>query len=94
MMEGEGGCSIIDVLIRDGRRRSVFRAYTFPYMDRPNLTVLTHAQVLKVTFQDRRATGVELVREGKQFRQLLDDVGGCRPTKEPRPGVSVRTGSG
>src|ERR1700730_10713943 len=68
MMEGEGGCSIIDVLIRDGRRQSVFRAYTFPYMDRPNLTVLSQAQVLKVTFEGRRVTGVELVREGKYFR--------------------------
>jgi len=68
MMEGDGGCSIMDLLIRDGRRRSVFRAYTFPYMDRPNLTVLTRAQVVKVTFKGRRATGVELVRQGKHFR--------------------------
>jgi choline dehydrogenase len=68
MMEGEGGCSIIDVLIRNGRRQSVFRAYTFPYMDRPNLTVLSQAQVTKVTFEGRRATGVELVHEGKHSR--------------------------
>jgi len=68
MMEGEGGCSIIDVLIRNGRRQSVFRAYAFPYMDRPNLTVLSHAQVTKVTFEGRRATGVELVHEHKHSR--------------------------
>jgi len=68
MMEGAGGCSIMDLLIRNARRRSVFRAYTFPYMDRPNLTVLTQTQVIKVTFEGRRATGVELVREGKHFR--------------------------
>ena len=68
MMEGEGGCSIIDVLIRNGRRQSVFRGYTFPYMDRPNLTVLSQAQVTKVTFEGRRATGVELVHEGKHSR--------------------------
>jgi choline dehydrogenase len=68
MMEGEGGCSIIDVLIRNGRRRSVFRAYTFPYMDRPNLTVLSQAQVTKVTFKGRRATGVEFAHKGKHFR--------------------------
>ena len=43
MMEGEGGASIIDIRARDGKRESVFRSYTFPYMDRPNLTVLTHA---------------------------------------------------
>jgi choline dehydrogenase len=68
MMEGEGGCSIMDVLIRNARRQSIFRAYTFPYMDRPNLTVLTQSQVIKVTFEGRRATGVDLVREGKHIR--------------------------
>src|ERR1700730_12990485 len=67
MMDGEGGCSIIDVLIRNGRRQSVFRAYTFPYMDRPNLTVLTQTQVLKVTFEGSRATGVELIQGGRHF---------------------------
>jgi choline dehydrogenase len=68
MMEGEGGCSIMDVLIRNARRRSVFRTYTFPYMDRPNLTVLTQTQVIKVTFQGKRATGVELVYQGQHCR--------------------------
>ena len=68
MMESEGGCSVMDLLIRNGRRRSIFRAYTFPYMDRPNLTVLTQTQVIKVTFKGNRATGVELVHEGKRFR--------------------------
>jgi choline dehydrogenase len=57
----------MDVLIRNGRRQSVFRAYTFPYMDRPNLTVLTQTQVLKVTFEGSRATGVELIQAGRRF---------------------------
>jgi choline dehydrogenase len=30
MMEGAGGSSIMDVRIRDGKRQSVFRSYTFP----------------------------------------------------------------
>jgi choline dehydrogenase len=68
MTEGAGGCSIMDVLIRNAQRRSVFRAYTFPYLDRPNLTVLTQAQVIKVTFEGRRATSVELVHQGKHRR--------------------------
>jgi choline dehydrogenase len=59
MMEGEGGASISDVRARDGKRQSVFRSYTFPYMDRPNLTVLTHALVNRLTFESKRATGVE-----------------------------------
>ena len=30
MMEGAGGCSLLDVRLRDGKRQSVFRSYTFP----------------------------------------------------------------
>jgi choline dehydrogenase len=65
MMEGDGGASIIDVNVRDGKRLSVFRSYVFPYMDRPNLTVLTHALVTKLTLEGKRATGVEIAFDGK-----------------------------
>ena len=65
MMEGAGGASIIDVRVRDGKRLSVFRSYVFPYMDRPNLTVLTHALVTRLTLEGKRATGVEIAFEGK-----------------------------
>jgi choline dehydrogenase len=65
MMEGDGGASIIDVRVGDGKRLSVFRSYVFPYMDRPNLTVLTHALVTKLTLEGKRATGVEIAFDGK-----------------------------
>jgi choline dehydrogenase len=65
MMEGAGGASFIDMRARDGRRQSVFRSYVFPYMDRPNLTVLTHAFVTRIVFDGTKATGVEMVYEGK-----------------------------
>jgi choline dehydrogenase len=68
MMEGEGGASISDVRARDGKRQSVFRSYTFPYMDRPNLTVLTRALVTRLTFEGKRATGVEMFYQGKTHR--------------------------
>ena len=68
MMEGGGGASIIDVRARDGKRQSVFRSYIFPYMDRPNLTVLTHALVTRLTFEGKRATGVEISYDGKTHR--------------------------
>jgi choline dehydrogenase len=61
LMEGHGGASILDLRVRDEKRLSVFRTYAFPYMDRPNLTVLTHALVTKVTLEGKRATGVEIV---------------------------------
>jgi len=68
MMEGAGGSSILDVRLRDGKRQSVFRSYTYPYMDRPNLTVLTHALVTRITFEGKRATGVECIYNRKTHR--------------------------
>jgi choline dehydrogenase len=65
LMEGEGGASIFDLRVRDGKRLSVFRTYAFPYMDRPNLTVLTRALVTRLILDRRRATGVEIEYEGK-----------------------------
>jgi choline dehydrogenase len=72
LMEGDGGASIVDVRIRDGRRQSVFRSYLFPLMDRPNVTVLSGALVTRLTFDKaggaRVATGVEFVHDGKLHR--------------------------
>jgi choline dehydrogenase len=68
MMEGAGGSSILDLRIRDGKRQSVFGSYTFPYMDRPNLTVLTHAFVTRLTFEGKRVAGVVCNCDGKTQR--------------------------
>jgi choline dehydrogenase len=68
MMEGAGGASIGDLRVRDGCRQSVFRSYVFPYMDRPNLTVLTGALVTRVTFERNRADGVEFSQNGQIHR--------------------------
>ena len=68
MMEGEGGASILDLRARNGKRHSVFRSYVFPHMDRPNLTVLTHALVTRLTFEGERATGVEISYNGSTHR--------------------------
>jgi choline dehydrogenase len=43
MMEGAGGGALFNLRIRNGIRQSVFRTYAYPYMDRPNLTVLWSA---------------------------------------------------
>jgi choline dehydrogenase len=68
MMEGDGGASIMDLRVRDGMRQSVFRSYTFPYMDRPNLTVLCHALVTRLVTSGKRASGIEIVHDGKVQR--------------------------
>jgi choline dehydrogenase len=68
MMEGGGGGAITDVRLRHGRRLSVFRSYVYPYMDRPNLTVLTGALVTRLIFEGRRASGVEVLFDGRLRR--------------------------
>ena len=68
MMEARSGAALTDQLVRDGERQSIFRSYTFPYLDRPNLTVLTHALVTRITFDGSRATGVEILHRGATRR--------------------------
>ncbi|MDH3236636.1 MAG: GMC family oxidoreductase, partial [Alphaproteobacteria bacterium] len=58
MMEGPGGCSLPNVAIKDGRRQSVFMNYLKPIMDKPNITVLTKAEVQKLTLKGKTVTGV------------------------------------
>jgi choline dehydrogenase len=76
MMEADGGASIADIRVRNGKRQSVFRSYVFPYMDRSNLTVLSEALVTRVIFEGKRATGVEIYHGGKtkQIRAGLEVV--------------------
>ncbi|MBU0557284.1 MAG: GMC family oxidoreductase N-terminal domain-containing protein [Alphaproteobacteria bacterium] len=64
MMEGCGGAAYTDMLVRDGRRHSLYRAYVRPFADRPNLTILTDTLVRRVLFDKRRAIGVEIERAG------------------------------
>jgi choline dehydrogenase len=65
MMEVRGGAAIADIRSRHGERQTVFRSYVDPILDRPNITVLTHALVTRVTFDGDRATGVELDYHGE-----------------------------
>src|SRR5215475_79392 len=68
MMEADGGASVPDMQIRDGKRQSLFRSYVFPYMDRQNLTVLSHALVTRLTFEGKRVTEVEIFWHGRTHR--------------------------
>lgn len=67
MMEQAGGAAITDMLVRDGQRHSLYRAYVRPWLDRPNLTVLTGALVHRVLFEGRRAVGVAVEHDDRQF---------------------------
>jgi choline dehydrogenase len=59
MMESDGGCAYVDEIVLHGKRKSIFRSYLYPTMDRPNVTVLTGALAGKIVIEGGRATGVE-----------------------------------
>ncbi len=60
------GFAAFDRNIYRGRRLSAARAYLYPVMGRPNLTVKTRTHVTKVVFEGRTATGVEVIVRGKK----------------------------
>ncbi len=51
--------------IKDGERCSAAKAYLTPNMDRPNLTVITHAVTEKVIFDGKTAVGVRYKKDKK-----------------------------
>ena len=51
---------------RNGERCSAAAAYLHPFLDRPNLKVLTHTQALRIVLENGRATGVEVLRNGQR----------------------------
>jgi choline dehydrogenase len=61
------GCAYFQMNQRRGRRWSATDAFLRPAMDRPNLTVMTQASALKLNFENRRCTGVELAHRGAKF---------------------------
>jgi choline dehydrogenase len=86
MMEGVGGCALIDETVRDGKRQSIFRSYVYPIMDQPNITVLTGALVARILFNRDRATGVEFQYEGKNLyadatREVILSLGAIHTPK-------------
>ncbi|BAY29061.1 glucose-methanol-choline oxidoreductase [Nostoc carneum NIES-2107] len=66
MMEGRGGAAINDLIIRNGRRSSIFRSYVYPLLNQPNLSVLTHTIVSKLIFDGRSVIGVEVIQDGRR----------------------------
>ena len=60
------GFGAFQVTQRNGERLSAAKAYLTPHLGRPNLKVLTGAQVLRVRFEGRRAVGVDVRLEGTE----------------------------
>ena len=68
------GFAPFDRNVHRGRRLSAARAYLYPVMSRPDLTVATRAFVTKIIFDGTRAVGVEFRHEGKTKRVRSDEL--------------------
>ena len=62
------GCAYFQMNQRRGVRWSATRAFLRPALHRKNLTVLTGASVRKVSFEGKRATGLEFLRDGNSHQ--------------------------
>ncbi len=65
MMEGEGGAALAQVRIRDGMRRNIPSDYLWETLKRPNITLLTGAEVLGLEMDGTTVTGVTFEKDGE-----------------------------
>ncbi|XP_067676229.1 alcohol dehydrogenase [acceptor]-like [Haliotis asinina] len=66
--ENQEGFSRSQVSIGNGERMSVSKRFLWPVIDRPNLHVLVNSHVTKVMIENKKAVGVEYVRDGRFYR--------------------------
>lgn len=64
MMEAPRGSSLVDEIVVDGRRRSIFDSYVRRSPARSRLTIITGTTVKRIRFDGDRATAVELSQNG------------------------------
>lgn len=62
------GSHLFQVTTKNGERCSAANAYLTPALRRPNLRVVTKAVTQRVTFDGRRATGIDYRRGGEDFQ--------------------------
>lgn len=67
----QAGVGFYQLTQKDARRSSAVTAYLAPAAGRPNLTVMTGAEILRVVVDKGRATGVELVRAGEARPEVV-----------------------
>ncbi len=69
----QDGCSLAQVTQKDGKRFSTADAYLRPALGRPNLTVVTGAQVLGLEWRGERVTGVRYAT-GRRSREAVAEA--------------------
>lgn len=62
------GFGAMHMTVKNGVRWSAANAYLKPAMQRKNLTVITGVRVQQISLENKRATGVEFTRKGKQHK--------------------------
>src|SRR5690606_16830463 len=62
---GREGFSLFEITVANGKRWSTYRAFLEPVMHRPNLSVVTDANVERIIFDGRRASGIAYRRDGE-----------------------------
>jgi len=67
MMEGPGGAALVDEIVLEGKRKSIYQSYVAPLVSSNNLSIMIDTKVLKVLFEKSRAVGVVLENNGKLF---------------------------
>jgi choline dehydrogenase len=72
MMEGRGGAAINDLIVKDGRRSSIFRSYVLPKLGQPNLTVMINTVVSKLILNGTTVVGVEVLQGAERKRFAAD----------------------
>lgn len=69
------GAAALQFTIKDNRRWSTADAFLKPVLNRPNLTVITRAQVTRIGFTGTRATRVEaVVGKSKQVFEAREEI--------------------
>ena len=68
----EGISRIEQNTTKDGRRASTARAYLYPAMGRPNLTIETGAITSRILIAGGKATGVEYIKSGQKFQAFAE----------------------
>lgn len=69
------GASFQQFSILNGRRHTAYDAFIKPVQHRKNLRILTETQTLKVLFNDRRATGIDVLdRSGRRTIGAVREV--------------------
>ena len=88
------GCGYFQATVRDGRRCGAKEAFIDPVRDRPNLTLLRDALVLRLVIERGRARGVDYLAAGRVERVEADGEIICAAGAIGSPHLMMLSGLG